>query len=88
MGYNEDFKKVLLSEPHAILGKKGISNEFIDHIIKLLKKNKIVKVKALKSIASKDNIREMANQVAELTNSHLLDVRGKIFIISKKPIKK
>lgn len=88
MGYNEDFKKVLLSEPHAILGKKGISNEFIDHIIKLLKKNKIVKVKALKSIASKDNIREMANQVAGLTNSHLLDVRGKIFIISKKPIKK
>jgi RNA-binding protein YhbY len=88
MDYNEDFKKVLLAEPHALLGKKGITEEFINHVINLLKKYKIVKIKALKSIANKENIRDIANQIANSTSSHLLDVRGKIFIISKIPIKR
>lgn len=88
MGYKEDFKKVLLAEPHALLGKKGITDEFIHHVIKLLKKYKIVKIKALKSVANKENIKEIASQIANSTNSHLLDVRGKIFVISKNPIKR
>lgn len=88
MGYTEDFKKMLKSKPHCILGKRGITNEFINHVITILKRFKIIKVKVLKSVANKNNIREIANQVARLTNSHLLDVRGKIFIISIKPIKK
>jgi RNA-binding protein YhbY len=86
MDYQKEFKKVLLTEPHALLGKRGITDEFINHVIKLLKKYKVVKIKALKSIANKNNIKEIANQIANSTNSHLLDVRGKIFIISKNPI--
>ncbi|TFG08281.1 MAG: YhbY family RNA-binding protein [Promethearchaeota archaeon] len=88
MSYSEDFKKVLLSEPHVILGKKGVTEDFIAHVSKLFKSNKIIKIKALKSIANSENIQELARQVAELTNSYLIDVRGKIFILSKYPIKK
>ena len=83
MGYTEDFKKVLLNEPHEILGKKGITQEFVNHTIKLLKRYKIIKIKALKSIANKSNIKEIASQIAELTESNLLDVRGFTIIVSK-----
>ena len=88
MVYQKKFKKVLLSQHHCILGKRGITDEFITHVNQLLKKYKIVKIKALKTIANKNNIREIASQISNLTNSHLLDVRGKIFIISKNPIKR
>lgn len=87
---NEDFKKILLKpKPNAILGKKGIINNegFINHISKLLKKYKIIKIKALRSVATKSNIVELANSISEATNAYLLDVRGRTFIISKFPIK-
>jgi len=87
MDYHKDsFKELLNSPPHCILGKNGITDEFINHATKLLNKFKIIKIKALKSIAKKDNIREIARMVAEKTNSYLIDLRGRVFIISKKPI--
>ena len=88
MGYNEDFKKVMLGEPHVILGKKGITEEYINHILKLLKRYKIIKIKALKSVANKSNIKTLAYETSKLTNSYLLDVRGKIFVLSLYNIKK
>ena len=84
----EDFKKALLAKPHIILGKGGITEEFVAHTVKLLKKNKIIKIKALKSATQNLDIDELANQLCIATDSHLLDVRGKIFIISKHPINK
>jgi RNA-binding protein len=87
MSYNEDFKKALLAEPHVILGKKGITDDFIQHVNVLLKRYKIIKVKALKSIATKNTVKKIAIQVSQATDSNLLDVRGFKFIISKDPIK-
>ena len=87
MNYNEEFKKVLLGEPHMILGKKGITSELIAHASNLLKKHKIIKIKALKSIATKSNIKNLAKQITDSTDSYLLDLRGKIFIISSTKIK-
>ncbi|MFX1391529.1 MAG: YhbY family RNA-binding protein [Promethearchaeota archaeon] len=75
-------------KPHCILGKKGITKEFVEHVNKLLKRYKIIKIKALKSIASKSNIKELANKIIEQTNSYLLDVRGKTMIISSSDINK
>ncbi|MFX1365081.1 MAG: YhbY family RNA-binding protein [Promethearchaeota archaeon] len=82
MDYQKEFKKALLSQPDCILGKNGITNEFINHANKLLKRYKIIKVKALKSIATKSNIKELASKISQLTCSYLIDVRGKIFILS------
>ena len=88
MDYHEEFKRVLLTEPHCILGKKGITDEFINHVIKLLKRYKVIKIKALKSVATKSNIRDIANQISEHTDSYLIDLRGKTFILSKEQIKR
>ncbi len=88
MDYQKEFRKVLLSQPHCILGKSGITNEFISHVAKLLKRYKVIKIKALKNIATKLNIKDLASEISQLTNSHLLDVRGRIFILSLQSTKK
>jgi RNA-binding protein YhbY len=88
MSYQEEFKKALLSNPHCILGKHGVSDEFVNHVFKLLKRYKTIKVKALKSVATKSNIEELAQKISKLTNSFLIDIRGKVFILSLHDIKK
>ncbi|MFW9867893.1 MAG: YhbY family RNA-binding protein [Candidatus Thorarchaeota archaeon] len=87
MDYQKEFKNALLSQPHCTLGKRGITKESILHIARLLKRYKIIKIKALKTIASKSNIKDIALDIAKQTNSYLLDVRGKIFILSLEPLK-
>lgn len=82
MDYQEKLKKTLLSQPHCILGKKGITEEFINNVAKLLKKDKIIKIKALKSVANRLNIKEIADHISTLTNSNILDIRGRMIIIS------
>jgi len=82
MSHIIEFKKVLLSPPHALLGKKGLTEEFILHTQHLLKKYKTIKIKMLKSIATKSNVQSIAEQIVNSTNSFLLDIRGKTIIIS------
>ncbi|MFX1357737.1 MAG: YhbY family RNA-binding protein [Promethearchaeota archaeon] len=82
MDYQEKLKKTLLSQPHCILGKKGITEEFVNNVAKLLKKDKIIKIKALKSVANRSNIKEIADHISTLTNSNILDIRGRMIIIS------
>lgn len=84
--HRDDFKSVLLSKPHCTLGKNGITSEFIDHVLKLLKRYKIIKIKILKSAVLKATPLMIANEVAEKTNSHVLDVRGKKIVLSLQPI--
>jgi len=50
MSYSKEFKQVLLNDPHCILGKKGITDEFVDYLNKLLRRNKIIKIKDLKNL--------------------------------------
>ena len=88
MSHQNEFKKVLISPPHATLGKKGITGEYILHLQHLLKKYKIIKIKMLKSIGAKANIRGIAEQISKSTNSYLLDIRGKTIIISLYDIRK
>ena len=87
MDYKEEFNKTQLSKPHCILGKNGITTEFISHVSRLLKRFRVIKIKALKTVASKSNIKDIAIEISKLTDSHLIDVRGKIFILSLKQIK-
>ncbi len=86
MNHQQELSKVLKRRPHCTLGKNGVTNEFINHVISLLKRYKIIKIKALKSVASKSNIKILANQISKDTNSYLLDVRGFTFIIGLYPI--
>ncbi len=88
MTYQNEFKKVLLSSPHAICGKQGLTDEFLTHVQKLLKRYKIIKIKILKSIATKSNIAGFADKISQATNSYVVDVRGKMIVISVNEIKK
>jgi RNA-binding protein YhbY len=88
MDFQKEFKKVLLSPPHCILGKSGITNQFISNVARLLKRYKVIKIKALKTIATKTNIKDLAIEISQLTNSHLLDIRGRVFILSRYSPKK
>ncbi len=83
MDYQEKFKKVMLSQPHCILGKNKITEEFTAHVLKLLKRYKIIKVKALKSAIHDSSIKDLANRLSEKTGAYILDIRGKKFILSK-----
>ena len=88
MSNQDEFKKVQLSSPHAICGKQGLTDEFLTHVQQLLKRYKIIKIKVLKSIATKSNITSFAERISQATNSYVLDVRGKMIIISVHELKK
>ena len=42
----------------------------------------MIKIKALKTIATSSNIKELATKISETTNSKIIDVRGKMIILS------
>ena len=88
MDYQREFKNALISQPNCILGKNGITHEFVIHVLQLLKRHKIIKIKALRSVATRANIHKLAIEISKLTNSHLLDIRGKSIILTKYSIEK
>ena len=88
MSYQDQFKKVLLSSPHAICGRHGLTDEFLNHVQQLLKRYKTIKIKVLKSIATKSNIANFADQIANATNCFVLDIRGNMIIFSVYEMKK
>lgn len=80
--HQNEFKKVLLSPPHAICGRRGLSDDFLTHVQLLLKRYKTIKIKVSKSIGTKSNIKSFADQISQATNSYVLDVRGRMIVIS------
>lgn len=65
------------------IGKSGVTDSLIDEIKKQVRRQKILKVRILKSARTKDK-EEIAQGVAEKTNSRLLDVRGNTFTLARK----
>ncbi len=89
MNLRNKFQEVLHNKAQINIGKFGINSESaLDHIMKMLKREKIVKIHALKTALIEKDIKELAEEVVARTNSYLLDVRGHTFIISKNDIKK
>ncbi len=72
-------------EPRAWIGKKGLEDSVIEEINTQLKKDGILKVEIRKGalISTEMEREEIAEKVAELTDSELIDVRGKRFILFK-----
>jgi RNA-binding protein YhbY len=85
---SEEFKKVLKAKPNCILGKKGITEEFLNHIDPLLKRYKTIKIKVLKAVAALSSMKDLANQISKATESSILDTRGNTIIISKQKLSK
>ncbi len=72
------------------LGKKGITQGFINEVKNRLENNGVVKIRILRSFLKSSGIsrREIARRVAELVGAKLLEVRGNTFILVKKYINK
>jgi RNA-binding protein len=71
--------------PRAWIGKKGLDDGVIDEINTQLEKDGVLKVEIRKGalISTGLDRRDLAEKVAELTDSELIDVRGKRFILFK-----
>jgi RNA-binding protein len=72
-------------EPRAWIGKRGFEEGVIEEIQTQLEKDGILKVEIRKGalISTSLDRKELAERVAELTDSELIDVRGKRFILFK-----
>ncbi|MDD5111735.1 MAG: YhbY family RNA-binding protein [Candidatus Altiarchaeota archaeon] len=66
------------------IGKAGVTDAFIEELMTMMRKNKTVKIRALKSALEDAAIGETAREVASKTNTNLEDVRGHTFTLSKK----
>jgi len=59
---------------NVIVGKKGITQEVADELLVQLKKDHLTKVKILKTVGK--STKDVAEELAIMTKSHLIDVRG------------
>ena len=59
---------------NVIVGKKGITQEVADELLVQLKKDRLIKVKILKTVGK--STKDVAEELAIMTKSHLIDVRG------------
>ncbi len=66
------------------LGKNGLSENFMDSLKNAFKKRKKIKVKVLKSIASKEKVKEIAdNMIDKLGKKYEYKVIGHTIKIKK-----
>ena len=70
-------------EPAKIrIGKKGITEGILQEVEVLLKREQIVKIKCLKVVPT-ESTKAIAQNIANITGSKILEVRGKTFILVK-----
>jgi RNA-binding protein len=75
--------KARLIEPVIRIGKSGLTENAVDEIKKQLKKKKLIKIKFLKSFISDKNKKHVANEIAEKTQSTLIDMVGFVVVLWK-----
>ncbi len=70
--------------PKLILGKNGVNEQFLDEFKKQLKRNKIIKLKILKSAFENDTKEKIISDLSIQGHAKCLEVRGNHVIFSKK----
>lgn len=85
----EDVKRKIHGRADVQLGKKGLTNGFINEVKHRLEKHRIVKIRVLKSFLKTSDLgrTEVAEKVAEKCGGAVVDVRGNTFIMVKKLFK-
>ena len=72
-----------LLEPVIQIGKSGIET-VVEELKKQLKIKTMIKVKFLKAALVEGNKQELAEKLADLTNSDLIEVRGNTAVLRRK----
>lgn len=70
-------------EPVIRIGKNGLTENTIKEIKKQLNKKKLIKVKLLRAFISDKNKKEVAKEIAQKTNSQLIDLVGFVIVLYK-----
>jgi RNA-binding protein len=80
------FVKQMLTDarPTIWIGRGGASEDLLKEVEKQLYKNKMVKVKILKSGLAGQEAKQIALKIAEQTGSSLVEVRGHTFMLFKR----
>lgn len=63
------------------VGKAGLSEGFLDEVDRHLGRDDLVKVRVLRSAAAEEGPEAVGKQLAEATESHLIEVRGKTVVL-------
>ena len=79
----EIIKQVIHGKPHLHIGKAGITEELLSQVDRLFKKRTVIKVRIL-NLMDFNNAKEAMIHFSEITNTELIDIRGKTGIITKK----
>ncbi|MCS3923523.1 YhbY family RNA-binding protein [Methanosalsum natronophilum] len=63
-------------KPSLNIGKKGLDEQVIEELKKTIKKDRLVKVKVLKTALEDKDIETISNEITEKTSSTLIEIRG------------
>ena len=70
--------------PTIWIGKEGLTSQLSKEIDKQLDKNKMIKVRILKTALQLETAKAVAKKAAEKTSAALVDVRGHTFILYRR----
>ena len=70
--------------PTIWIGKDGLTPQLELEIEKRLEKQKMLKIKVLKSALQTDNVQNIATKAAEHSAASLVEVRGHVFILYRR----
>tara|TARA_Y100000310_G_C20532700_1_gene739309 strand:- start:700 stop:972 length:273 start_codon:yes stop_codon:yes gene_type:complete len=77
-------EKAKTLEPVIRIGKSGLAYGTIIEIKKQLEKKKLIKIKLLKAAIQDKDKKQLASELAEKTNSTLIDRVGFVVVLQKK----
>ena len=81
----EIIKQVIHGKPHLHIGKAGITDEILIQVEKLFNKRMVIKIRIL-NLMNFDTVKEAMIYFSKVTNTEILDIRGKTGVIAKKKI--
>jgi RNA-binding protein len=82
-------KSVLRTErPTVNVGKEGVTEQLVKEVAKQLGTREMIKAKILKTALHETEAKTIAVQIAEQTESELIEVRGHTFLLFKRKKKR
>lgn len=70
-------------KPILNVGKNGVSSALIEEMKKHLKKNRLIKVKLLKSSKEDNDNISLAQEIAQSTGSEIVEIKGNTLVLYK-----
>jgi len=71
-------------KPTVWVGKEGITPQIIKEINRQLERREVVKARMLKTALGTEEAKNVAEKIAQETESTLVDVKGRAFVLYKR----